>query len=84
MNLNVYLPVYLYVFQSPGMTQLQESIESVREGVAAMDRRLQFHMAYVSGDLEQLAGSVRNIHTAILEDQTPASPDTTTPATRFV
>lgn len=48
-----------------------------------MDRRLQFHMAYVSGDLEQLAGTVRNIHTAILEDQSPVT-DATTPATRLV
>lgn len=48
-----------------------------------MDRRLQFHMAYVSGDLEHLAGTVRNIHTAILEDQSPVT-DTTTPATRLV
>nr|XP_053648660.1 angiopoietin-2-like isoform X1 [Cherax quadricarinatus] len=63
--------------KTPALGQLQESIESVRESVTSMDRRLQFHMAYVSGDLEQLAGSVRNIHTAILEDQTPTFSTTT-------
>lgn len=67
----------------PALGQLQESIESVRDSVTAMDRRLQFHMAYVSGDLEQLAGSVRTIHTAILEDQNPPV-DTTTEAPRNV
>ena len=66
--------------QNPAMNKVQESIEGVRESVASMDRRLQFHMAYVSGDLEQLAGSVRNIHAAILEDQSTIS-DATTPPT---
>ncbi|KAG7167116.1 Techylectin-5B-like 1, partial [Homarus americanus] len=68
--------------QTPAMNQLQESIESVRESVTSMDHRLQFHMAYVSGDLEQLAGSVRNIHTAILEDQTFSIDTTTQPTSR--
>ncbi|XP_063890040.1 angiopoietin-2-like isoform X1 [Scylla paramamosain] len=69
--------------KSPTMNKLQESIESVRESVASMDRRLQFHMAYVSGDLEQLAGSVRSIHAAILEEQTPPFTDATTPPTSW-
>lgn len=68
--------------KNPTMNKLQESIDNVRESVASMDRRLQFHMAYVSGDLEQLAGSVRNIHAAILEEQSPVT-DATTPATTW-
>ncbi|XP_042225467.1 angiopoietin-1-like [Homarus americanus] len=75
------LPLNLHP-QTPAMNQLQESIESVRESVTSMDHRLQFHMAYVSGDLEQLAGSVRNIHTAILEDQTFSIDTTTQPTSR--
>ncbi|XP_071527698.1 uncharacterized protein [Panulirus ornatus] len=66
--------------KTPALNQLQDSIESVRESVTSMDRRLQFHMAYVSGDLEQLAGSVRNIHTAILEDQNSPADTTTEPS----
>lgn len=80
-RLGVDIPRIQAIEKTPGMKQIQESIESVREGVASMDRRLQFHMAYVSGDLEQLVGSVRNIHTAILEDQN--TPDTTTQASSW-
>ncbi|XP_063600257.1 angiopoietin-4-like [Penaeus indicus] len=65
--------------KTPVLDQLQESMDSLRESVSSMDRRLQFHMAYVSGDLETLSGSVRDIHDAILEEQHPTTDATTVP-----
>ncbi|XP_069975002.1 angiopoietin-2 isoform X1 [Penaeus vannamei] len=65
--------------KTPVLDQLQESVDSLRESVSSMDRRLQFHMAYVSGDLETLSGSVRDIHDAILEEQHPTTDATTVP-----
>ncbi|XP_050737162.1 angiopoietin-2-like [Eriocheir sinensis] len=81
-RVGVDIPKIQSLDKNPTLNKLQESIDNVRESVASMDRRLQFHMAYVSGDLEQLAGTVRNIHTAILEDQSPVT-DTTTPPTSW-
>ncbi|XP_066983325.1 angiopoietin-2 isoform X2 [Macrobrachium rosenbergii] len=57
-------------FQNDELTRLQESMDIVQDSVNSMDRRLQIHMAYVSGDLEKLADSVSEVRAAILEDQT--------------
>ncbi|KAK7085959.1 Fibrinogen-related domains (FReDs) [Halocaridina rubra] len=72
-NYRVGVPRVQALDKNPDLSQLQESVESVMDSVTSMDRRLQFHMAYVSGDLERLSESVKDIHTAILEDQTPAT-----------
>lgn len=72
-NYRVGVPRVQALDKNPEFNRLQESMESVKDSVTSMDRRLQFHMAYVSGDLERISDSVKDIHTAIIEDQTPVT-----------
>ncbi|XP_076060910.1 uncharacterized protein LOC143036884 [Oratosquilla oratoria] len=65
--------------KAPELGKLNQAMNAVKESVAAVDRRLQFHMAMVSENMDRLTTSVNDIHASIIEDERPEPPTTDSP-----
>ncbi|CAL4066005.1 unnamed protein product, partial [Meganyctiphanes norvegica] len=64
-NYRAAVPRVQVLDKNPGMAALQQSVESVREEVSSMDRRLSFHMEAMADTTHTISSSVIDIHQAL-------------------